>query len=251
MFDKCFIFANYFAKILFFFDMKINFINDMRGIFFPDSCCCCGSVLLSSENQICTSCSLGLPFTDFSPLKENPVEKIFWGRVQIESATALLSFSKKGSVQRILHSIKYKDNKELAVFMGRQLGTALAESRRFDSVDFLVPVPLHPKKLKKRGYNQSEEIAKGIAHKFDKPIVPDVLIRTEFTQTQTKKHRFSRWENVSDKFVLVETDTFAGKHILLIDDVITTGATLEACARAVMQSPDARVSVAGLAFAGH
>ncbi len=231
--------------------MKIKFINDLRGIFFPDSCVCCGDTLLSSENQICTDCQLGLPFTDFSPVKENPVEKIFWGRVQIESATALLSFSKKGSVQRILHSIKYKDNKELGVYMGRQLGTALAESHRFDDVDYLVPVPLHPKKFKKRGYNQSEEIAKGIAQKFDKPVVTDVLIRTEFTQTQTKKSRFSRWENVSEKFALAETDSFAGKHILLIDDVITTGATLESCARAILNAKDAKVSVAGLAFAGH
>ena len=231
--------------------MKLKLINDLRVIFFPDSCCCCGSTLLSSENQICTECNLGLPFTDFSSIKDNPVEKIFWGRVQIESATALLTFSKKGSVQRILHSIKYKDNKELGVYMGRQLGTALAESHRFDDVDYLVPVPLHPKKLKKRGYNQSEEIAKGIAQKFDRPVVTDILIRTEFTQTQTKKSRFSRWENVSDKFTLSQTDTFAGKHILLVDDVITTGATLESCARAILQAHDAKVSVAGLAFAGH
>ncbi len=231
--------------------MKINFINDMRVIFFPDSCCCCGDALLSSEYQICTSCSLGLPFTDYSNMVKNPVEKIFWGRVQIDSATALLSFSKKGSVQKILHSIKYKDNKELAVFMGRQLGSALAESHRFDNVDYLVPVPLHPKKRKKRGYNQSEEIAKGIAQKFDKPVVANVLIRTEFTQTQTKKHRFSRWENVSDKFALTDTDYFAGKHILIIDDVITTGATLESCAHAILQAPNSKVSVAGLAFAGH
>ena len=231
--------------------MKINFINDLRGIFFPDSCVCCGDTLLSSENQICTDCSLGLPLTDFSSVKDNPVEKIFWGRVQIESATALLSFSKKGSVQRILHSIKYKGNKELGVFMGRQLGTALAESHRFDDIDYLVPVPLHPKKLKKRGYNQSEEIAKGIAQTFAKTVCTDILIRTEFTQTQTKKSRFNHWENVSDKFTLTETDTFAGKHILLIDDVITTGATLESCARAVLQAPEAKVSVAGLAFAGH
>ena len=231
--------------------MKLKLINDLRVIFFPDSCCCCGSALLSSENQICTECGLGLPFTDFSSIKDNPVEKIFWGRVQIESATAMLTFSKKGSVQRILHSIKYKDNKELGVYMGRQLGTALAESHRFDDVDYLVPVPLHPKKYKTRGYNQSEEIARGIAQKFDRPVVTDVLIRTEFTQTQTKKSRFSRWENVSEKFALAETETFTGKHILLVDDVITTGATLESCARAILQAQDAKVSVAGLAFAGH
>jgi len=231
--------------------MGANFINDLRGIFFPTSCCCCGDVLLSSENQICTACSLGLPFTYFSSEKDNSVENIFWGRVQIGAATALLYFSKKGGVQKILHNIKYKDNKELAVFMGRQLGAAIAESHRFDDVDFLVPVPLHSKKLKKRGYNQSEEIAKGVAQNFGRQLCANVLIRTEFTDTQTKKSRFNRWENVHDKFSLAEPDTFAGKHILIIDDVITTGATLESCANAVLQANAAKVSVAGLAFAGH
>ena len=231
--------------------MKLKVINDLLGIFFPKSCCCCGSVLLTSENQICTECLLGLPFTDYSKVVENPVEKIFWGRVPIEAATALLSFSKKGGVQRILHSIKYKDNKELGVYMGRQLGLAISESHRFDTVDYIVPVPLHPKKLKKRGYNQSEEIAKGIIAHLHKPLCTDVLIRTRFTETQTKKGRFSRWENVSDKFALFDTGVFENKHILIVDDVITTGATIESCARAVLEAPGAKVSVAGLAFAGH
>lgn len=207
--------------------------------------------MLSTENQICTDCILGLPLTEYGSKLDNPVEKIFWGRVRIEAATALLSFSKKGGVQKILHSIKYRDNKELAVFMGRQLGKALAESHRFDDVDYLVPVPLHPKKFKKRGYNQSEEIAKGVAVHFPKVVCTDVLVRTEFTQTQTKKSRFSRWENVNDKFTLADTAFFEGRHVLIIDDVITTGATLESCANAVFQTKNVKVSIAGLAFAGH
>lgn len=231
--------------------MKLNFVRDLFDIFFPKSCCCCGKVLLSTENQICTDCILGLPLTDYSSKLDNPVEKVFWGRVQVEAATALLSFSKKGSVQKILHSIKYKDNKEMAVFMGRQLGMALAESHRFDDVDYLVPVPLHPKKFKKRGYNQSEEIAKGVAVHFPKTLCTDVLVRTEFTQTQTKKSRFSRWENVNNKFTLADSSFFEGKHVLIIDDVITTGATLESCANAVLQTQNVKISIAGLAFAGH
>ena len=229
--------------------MKIKLINDLRGIFFPDSCVCCGDTLLSSENQICTDCVLGLPFTDFSPVKDNPVEKIFWGRVQIEAATALLSFSKKGSVQRILHSIKYKDNKELGVYMGRQLGTALAESHRFDDVDCLVPVPLHPKKLKKRGYNQSEMIARGIAQTFPKPVCTNVLVRTEFTQTQTKKSRFSRWENVKEVFVVSGDDLAPETHVLICDDVLTTGATMEAAIQQLQSVPNIIVSVVTLATA--
>ncbi len=231
--------------------MKVNFVRDLFDIFFPKSCCCCGKVLLSTENQMCTDCILGLPLTDYSSKLDNPVEKVFWGRVQVEAATALLSFSKKGSVQKILHSIKYKDNKEMAVFMGRQLGMALAESHRFDDVDYLVPVPLHPKKFKKRGYNQSEEIAKGVAVHFPKTLCTDILVRTEFTQTQTKKSRFSRWENVNNKFTLADSSFFEGKHVLIIDDVITTGATLESCANAVFQTQNVKISIAGLAFAGH
>ena len=240
-----------FCKDTIFFDMKLTFVQDLINIFFPKSCCCCGKTLLGTENQLCTDCALGLPLTGYSSQLDNPVEKVFWGRVQIEAATALLSFSKKGSVQKILHSIKYKDNKEMAVFMGRQLGKVLAESHRFDDVDYLVPVPLHPKKFKKRGYNQSEEIAKGIASAFPKTLCTNILIRTEFTQTQTKKSRFSRWENVNDKFTITDKTFFEGKHVLIIDDVITTGATLESCANAVLQTNNVKVSIAGLAFAGH
>ena len=207
--------------------MFINFFN----LFFPRTCLCCERLLISTENQICTTCFHHLSLTNFVNSVNNPVEKIFWGRAKIEAATAFLYFQKKENTQKILHEIKYNGNIKLAKFMGN-------------------PIPLHPKKKKKRGYNQSEEIAKGIIKHFPREIITNCLIRTNNTETQTKKKRISRWVNVVDKFEIINTETIKGKHILLIDDVITTGATLDACAQTLLSAPNVKVSIATLAYAG-
>ena len=230
--------------------MTTKIFTDLFKLFFPHVCRCCGNTLLNSENQICTECILHLPLTNFVDIVNNPVEKKLWGRAQIEAATSLLFFSKKGNVQKILHEIKYKNNITLAHFMGNQLGIELKKSNRFNDIDIIVPVPLHRKKQKERGYNQSEEIAKGIVNHFDKEINTTSLIKTTYTKSQTKQNRFSRWKNVSEIFSVTNTDKIENKHILLVDDVITTGATLEACAKELLKIPSVKVSIATLAYAG-
>lgn len=226
--------------------MTTKMFNDFFDLFFPRTCRCCGSTLLSSENQVCINCLLHLSLTNFVDLVNNPVEKIFWGRCKIEAATALFYFRKKGNIQKILHEIKYKSNIKLAHQMGNLLGIDLKKSNRFADVDIIIPVPLHPKKMRKRGYNQSEEIAKGMVEYFPKVINTSCLVRKVDNKTQTRKGRIERWNNVADIFSVVDTESLKGKHILLVDDVLTTGSTLEACASKLIALEGVRVSVATL-----
>ena len=189
-----------------------------------------------------------LPVTNFHREHDNPVAQVFWGRATVEHATAGYFFRKGNRVQKLVHSVKYRGQKEMGTVLGREMGKHLCNSY-FDNVDLITPVPLHPQKLRKRGYNQSEWIARGIAETMNKPVDTQSLARRFFTETQTRKKRFDRWENVETVFGLVRPEAFFGRHILLIDDVITTGATLEACIHAVLSATDAKVSVATLAFA--
>jgi len=189
-----------------------------------------------------------LPATNFHKEHDNPVAQIFWGRVTVEHATAGYFFRKGNRVQKLVHQVKYKGQKEMGTMLGREMGKSLRDNI-FNEIDLIAPVPLHSQKLRKRGYNQSEWIARGVAEILDKPVDVQTLVRHFFTASQTRRKRFDRWENVDSGFGLTNPDTFAGRHILLIDDVITTGATLEACIHAVLSAPGTKVSVATLAFA--
>lgn len=200
-----------------------------------------------NERFLCTKCLYHLPKNDYQ--RDNEIEQRFWGRVKIELVASLLRFHKGSSAQKLLHHLKYKGYKEIGDTLGEQLGTALVSSAEFSTIDVIVPVPLHPKRLKKRGYNQSELIANGLARKLNKPIDTKTLIRIKENATQTNKGRFDRWENVSDIFALTDTNTLANKHVLLVDDVLTTGATIEACVKNILLSENAKVSVATLAAA--
>ena len=222
-------------------------INDFFNIIFPKLCCACNNSLFKNEEIICTSCIFSLPKTNFHLDKENPVIKIFWGRVQIEMATSFYLFSKKSKVQNLLHQLKYKGVKEIGFVVGELIGYDLNESEQFKAVDFIVPVPLHKNKLKKRGYNQSEWIAKGISNTMRVPINTQTLIRNKDSQTQTKKSRYKRWENVGEIFG-VSNQELQGKTVLLVDDVVTTGATIEACALVLIKS-NCKVLVATIAYA--
>ena len=177
------------------------------------------------------------------------VAQLFYGRVKIEFATSFFYFSKGSKYQSLLHNLKYKGMKELGAEIGMQFGIDLLQSDDFLSVDVICPVPLHPQKEKKRGYNQSWWIASGIATQMQRTLSDDNLKRVTATETQTKKTRFERWQNVEGIFELNDPEAFSGKHILLIDDVITTGSTLEACAQSILSKTDARVSIATLATA--
>ncbi|MDO9615953.1 MAG: phosphoribosyltransferase family protein, partial [Bacteroidota bacterium] len=168
---------------------------------------------------------------------------------RIEHATAFFHFSKGSKYQSLLHNLKYKGMKELGAEIGKQFGIDLLMSGNFSNVDVICPVPLHPLKEKKRGYNQSWWIASGIAHQMQKQLSDDNLKRNTATETQTRKARFERWQNVAGIFELTNPEAFSGKHILLVDDVVTTGSTLEACAQAIITKTDAKVSIATLATA--
>ena len=223
-------------------------INGFAGLFWPNVCACCSAGLVRGEQYLCTHCIYKLPATNFHKNDENPVAQIFWGRVKIENATAAYFFRKSNRVQYLVHQVKYRGQKEMGTVLGREMGKSLRDSC-FADIDLIAPVPLHLKKFRKRGYNQSEWIAKGIAEILEKPLDTNTLVRRFFSDSQTLKKRFDRWENINSGFGLTNSDSFCGKHILLIDDVVTTGATLEACAHAVLSAKQTKVSMAALAFA--
>ncbi len=222
-----------------------NFLN----LFYPRVCNACGRPLFTGEDVICTRCLFKLPQTNFHLHKENPVSRIFWGRVALHSATAFLFFNKGGIVQHLIHRLKYKNKPQVGIYLGRQFGFQLMDSPLFKEVDIIIPVPLHPKKEHVRGYNQSEMIAKGLEQSMNAVSVAGNLVRSVHTSSQTKKSRYSRWENVKGIFEVKNPGQLQGKHLLLVDDVITTGATLEACCETLLQIPDIKLSVASLAYA--
>jgi ComF family protein len=225
-----------------------SWVYDFFGLFYPRVCAGCSETLLRNEDILCTSCLYNLPRTNFHTDSVNEVAQIFWGRAHIENAASFLYFQKKGIVQSILHKLKYKGEKEVGVYMGKMYGYDLKETL-FSEVDVIVPVPLHIKKYKERGYNQSEILAKGLAETLNKPLDIKSLKRRIANPTQTRKHRYERWLNVNEVFEVKYPENFAGKHILLVDDVITTGATLESCANVILECADAKVSIVTLAKA--
>ena len=226
-------------------------IYDLTELFFPTLCIACANRLISQEKFLCMSCWQDLPVTNFHLNSENKVAQLFWGRVEIKNATSFFSYRKGSRYQQLIHYIKYKGHKELGFETGRKFGFALLDSEEFKSVDVIVSVPLHPKKQKQRGFNQSEYIAKGLAESLQKPVSTENLFRQIHTSTQTQKNRFERWQNVEGIFGIKQNEEFVDKHILLIDDVVTTGSTLEACAFQLLKLNNTKVSIATLAFADY
>ncbi|MBE0637839.1 MAG: ComF family protein [Bacteroidales bacterium] len=226
-------------------------IDDIIGLFFPRICTACEAVLLKNEETICTRCLFTLPRTNFHLHSENPVTELFWGRVPLQSATAYLYFAKAGRVQHLIHQFKYKGNLEAGRLLGKMYGNDLHRSELFAGVEAIVPVPLHWSKQKARGFNQSEVFGREMASAMNVPLLTDILFREKATATQTRKSRFDRWQNVSYVFNLTNPDKIAGKHILLVDDVVTTGATIEASASVLLAVPGVKISLAFLAMAAH
>lgn len=216
-------------------------------MFYPRLCVACGNALQQNETLICLKCLLHLPETNYHTQSDNPLNLIFAGRVKVEQVAALLFFRKDDRVQHILHHLKYRGCKEVGAFLGEYYGQKLRTIAAFQSVDAIVPVPLHPRKKRRRGYNQSEWIAMGLGRGMQKPLQTDVIVRTRFSETQTKKGRFSRWENVKEVFRLVNGEAIAGKHLLVCDDVLTTGATMEAVTKELLRAEGVKVSVVTLA----
>ena len=225
------------------------FIDDFISLLFPRICAACGNSLWKQEETVCLSCEFHLPRTNYHLSLENPVSRLFWGRVNLESAAAYLYFNKGNKVQRLIHQLKNKGRKDIGIYLGRQYGQHLKYSPFFQTVQLIVPVPLHTKKLRIRGYNQSEQIAFGMGETMKVPVDPNALFRKKETETQTKKSRFRRWQNVAEVFDVPDPVSLEMKHVLVVDDVITTGATLESCIRALSSIPGIRISVATIAVA--
>jgi len=229
----------------------LSALDDFLSLIYPRVCMACGKSLFKYEQCICTFCQYHLPKTNFHLDKENPVSSLFWGKAEIHSAASLYYFYKGGRVQQLMHQLKYKGQKEIGLCVGSLYGKELSKAPLFSTAEYIIPVPMHPKKQQKRGYNQSELIAVGLSQSMKIPIDTKTLIKTVKTETQTRKSRFSRWENVKEVFELKEHDHLIGKHILLVDDVITTGATLESCIMHLAKVPGIKISVASMACAYH
>ncbi|RYF25050.1 MAG: ComF family protein [Flavobacteriales bacterium] len=223
--------------------------TDIIGLLFPELCNACGTHLYYGEKEICTKCLYDLPYTDYHKHHENRVAKQLWGRIPLNAAMAMLYFKKGTKVQNLMHALKYKGKTDVGVKFGNLLGERLQISDVYKEIDWIMPVPLHPAKEKARGYNQSEFIAQGIAEVINAEVSKNHLIRNKITESQTKKSRYTRFENMQAVFTVNKTEELSNKHVLLIDDVITTGATLEACGNALLQTNINKLSIAAVAFA--
>ena len=228
-----------------------DWLHSILNLFYPRVCAACGESLLKDEETVCLKCRYLLPKTGYELNPDNPLAQTFYGRVKFHAVTACFFFAKSGKVQHLIHELKYKGNKEAGVFLGQQLGETIKDAPLFQGIDYLIPVPLHPKREKQRGYNQSLMIAKGINEVTGIPIGDKYLIRAVNTATQTKKSAEERYKNVKDIFEVRFPEELEGKHILLIDDVLTTGATLESCAHQLENISGIVISAATAACAGN
>ena len=228
----------------------ISFWSRLLDLISPRLCVVCGNRLAVTEEVVCSKCYLHLPRTDFGhDLYENVMAKLFWGQIKLEKATALFYYEPHAETVQILYEMKYKSHPEIGVVMGRMMAKELMKSGLFEDIDALVPVPLAKKREHERGYNQSLELAKGVSEVTQLPIANQVVKRTKFVDSQTHRGRWERNENVENVFELVDGDSLSGKHVLLIDDVVTTGATIIACAQEMQKASNVRISVLALGFA--
>lgn len=223
--------------------------DDFVSMVFPNFCLACYDSLNKNENYICTSCQHTMPTTNYHLFPENGLSQRFWGRVNLLHAFAFLKYVKSGKVQQIIHSLKYNGVEEISEMMGKWYGKDISESGFSDKFDLILPVPLHKKRLKERGYNQSDGFAKGLSEVLGVEWSDSTIERVVYSITQTKKKRIERWENVKDIFAIKKPEMILGKNILLVDDVITTGATIEACVSKLLESGCKSVSIGAIATA--
>ena len=226
-----------------------DWLSSFLSLLFPRCCVVCGRPLAKGEECLCTMCNINLPRTDYHLRKDNPVEKLFWGKIPLERATSFFFYRKGSDFRQILHQLKSGGQKDIGAIMGRYMAAELLASGFFEGVDVILPVPLHKKKQQIRGYNQSEWIARGIAAVTGISIDTESVVRQKNTETQTRKSSFERWENVEGIFQLHHAEPLAGKHVLIVDDVLTTGATTVECASCLAEIEGIRISILTLAMA--
>jgi len=221
--------------------------DDFLSLLFPRICCACGNPLMRNEKLICTECHVLIPRTNYHLEEDNPVARIFWGRCRIEKAAAFSYYNRDSRMRHLIHNLKYKGIKDIGPELGRIYGLVLHNSGFTRDIDIIIPVPLHPARERVRGFNQSYLISEGISSVTGIPVDSVSLLRVSKTATQTKRSRYDRWINVEGTFMLKDGASIQGKHILLVDDVITTGSTIESCANELLREEGVRVSVAALA----
>lgn len=222
-------------------------LNDINTILVPMVCFGCNTALRLGERLLCTVCRNQLPLTEYNFTDENPVDKIFYGRIDIKKCNSFLFFTKNGIVKTLIHYLKYKNQEEIGVFLGDWFGQVLKEELALSHIDYVIPVPLHKKKLRKRGYNQVAKFGQRLAYHIGAEYNDIVLFKTANTKTQTKKGRLSRWQHDKSLFELNDIDLLKHKHVLLVDDIITTGATIESCAMALKKTEGITLYVATMA----
>lgn len=225
-------------------------MTDFLNLFFPQSCAVCGRNLVSGEKTFCSFCLTDLPRTDFHKNTDNPVVQLFYSNPRIKYATAYFKFRKGSKFQKVIHKLKYNGMPEIGTEMGKYFGAEISDSV-FNEVDVLIPVPLHPNRFKKRGYNQSEKIAEGMAVSLNKSVDSESIVRFVDNQTQTKKNQEERRKNVDSIFQIKNAEMLKNKHILIIDDVITTGSTLISLAEEISKIEGTKISIAALGMASN
>lgn len=226
-----------------------RYLADFTSLLFPHLCPACGETLMANEHIMCTDCRYSLPFTNFHLQADNVVARQFWGKLHIEAAYAMYYFQKGGKVQNLLHHLKYKNMPQIGKVLGEIAGGQLLKSENFKQIDHIIPVPLHKRRMRERGYNQSACFAEGLSEKLNADVVNHNLIRIRHTDTQTHKSRFARFENMQQVFAVKNPDELYNKHILLVDDTVTTGSTLEACGIELLKIPGVKLSIATIAYA--
>jgi ComF family protein len=229
--------------------LQAGYLADFVSLLFPELCQACGESLVAGEELLCLDCRYNLPFTDFHLKPDNLVAQQFWGKTDLEAAYALCYFTKGGKMQHLMHQFKYKGVQKIGNLLGNIAGEQLLKAPVFNNVDLIIPVPLHKSRLRKRGYNQSTCFAEGLAEKLNIPVDMDNLIRIRATETQTHRSRFSRFENMQQVFTLTNPEALINKHVLLVDDVVTTGSTLEACGTELLKVAGLKLSIATIAYA--
>jgi ComF family protein len=224
-------------------------LSDFVSLFYPSYCLGCQNSLVKGEESVCTRCLLELPYANYHLDPENSIMKRLSGRIPVQHVLAFLKFSKNGRTQHLLHELKYKGHAEIGIMLGKVYGQKLKDSSFPISFDGILPVPLHSTRLRKRGYNQSSKFAEGLSEIWNVPVLDRIVVRKIKTETQTKKTKLRRWENVNDVFDVIDDSNLIGKHILITDDVITTGATVEALANTILKKVDVKISIASIAVA--
>jgi ComF family protein len=223
--------------------------DDILSLLFPRLCYACGNHLMRNEKLICTECYVLIPRTNYHLENDNQVAQLFWGRCRIEKAAAFSFYNRDSRIRKLIHNLKYKGIKEIGPELGRIYGYSLMKSEFLSGIDIIVPVPLHESKIRIRGFNQSELLCNGLSEATGLPVDKESLRRITVTATQTRKSRYERWVNVDGIFSVSDSSAIEGKHILLVDDVITTGSTLESCVNELLRVKGVKVSVAALAVA--